>query len=230
MMILNNLSFVAVLAILFTVVNNIGGMNFDQMAALFAVSCGGYAVMHMFFYGAFDIKDNIYNARLDVYMTQPKNLLLNVSCSATSVSAIGDFVCGLIILGIVNAPLWWFAAFIPIALFSGLIYFGMYIFWISFAFYIRAGDALAKVAEDITLKASVYPRAIYNNIAKFIFLTFIPVTLYTFFPVEYILMNFSGLHAAIILGGTIAWLVLAFSFFKFSVRRYTSGSVMGGRC
>lgn len=229
MMILNNLAFIAVLAILFTVVDNIGGMVFTQTASMFAVTCGGYAIMHMFFYGAFDIKDNIYNARLDVFMTQPKNLLLNVSCSATSVSAIGDFICGFIILAIANAPSWWYAAYIPIAITSGLIYFGMYVFWISFAFYIKAGDAIAKVAEDITLKAGTYPRAIYDNVAKFIFITLIPVTLYVFFPVEYIFINFQIWPMLIILGGTIIWLTLAFAFFHFSVRRYTSGSVMSGR-
>jgi len=229
MMVLNNLSFIAVLAILFTVVDNIGGMNFNQVAALFAVTCGGYAVMHMFFYGAFDIKDNIYNARLDVFMTQPKNLLLNVSCSSTSVSAIGDLICGIIILVITRATWWWYAVYIPIAITAGLIYFGMYVFWISFAFYIKAGDAIAKVAEDITLKASAYPRAIYDNFAKLIFATIIPVTIYVFLPVEFIFINFQIWPVLAILGGTIIWLVLAFTFFKISVRRYTSGSVMGGR-
>jgi len=229
LMVLNNLSFVAVLAILFTVVDNIGGFTFNQMGALFAIMCGGFAIKHMLFEGASNIKDYIYNARLDVYMTQPKNLLLNVSCSQTSISAIGDLICGIVILIIANATWWWYLAYIPVSIIVGLIYFGFYVFWISFAFYIKAGDALAKVAEDTTMKASVYPRAIYDNIARIIFATAIPVTLFAFIPMESIFLSFNIWGIVILLAGTLFWLTLAFTFFKISVRRYTSGSVMGGR-
>lgn len=229
LMILNNLSFVAVLAILFTVVDSIAGYSFNDMGALFSITCGGFAVRHMFFDGASDIKDYIYNARLDVYLTQPKNLLLNVSCSSTSISAIGDLICGFVILIIINAAWWWYLAYIPLAIIAGLIYFGFYAFWMSFSFHIKAGDAFATIAEDTTLKASAYPRAIYDNIARIIFATAIPVTLFSFVPIEGILLNFNPWAVLILLGGTIVWLFLAFGFFQLSVRKYTSGSVMGGR-
>lgn len=229
MMLLNNLGFLGVFAIIFTITDDIGGMGFNSVALLFAISAGGFGIMRLFFAGTQDIKDLVYNARLDVYLTQPKNLLINISCSQTEISALGDIITGFLILGIIKAVWWWYLAFLPVAIVSGLIYWGAYTVWISFVFYIKGGDAFAKLGESTMLKASNYPFAIYDNVAKVLFATVIPALFFTHIPVENILISFNILYLLAYLAAAVVWLFAAFAFFRVSVRRYNSGSVMGGR-
>ncbi|MCL2755692.1 MAG: ABC-2 family transporter protein [Firmicutes bacterium] len=229
LMIVNNAGFIGVFAIIFTITNEIGGMNFNDVILLFGISAGGFGVKRLFFAGSQDLRDLVFNARLDVYMTQPKNLLVNVSTSKTEISAIGDILTSFLVLGLIGATWWWYLAIIPIAIISGLVYWGAYTFWHSAVFYIKGGDAFAKMGESTMLKAGNYPFSIYDNVVKIVFATIIPAYLFTHLPALNILIDFNVWWLLVYVGGAIAWLLLAFAFFHLSVRRYNSGSVMGGR-
>ena len=82
MMILNNAFFILQWIIVFSIVDSIGGYGFNEVLLLWAISAGSYGVAHLFFNSAFSVGELIYNGKLDVYLTQPKNLLINVCCSS----------------------------------------------------------------------------------------------------------------------------------------------------
>ena len=87
MMILNDLFFIIQWYIIFQLVDNIGGYGFNETMLLFGIAAGGFGFSHAFFGGAWNIKDIVYDGKLDVFLTQPKSVLLNVSCSSTEISA-----------------------------------------------------------------------------------------------------------------------------------------------
>ena len=122
MMILNDLFFIIQWYIIFRLVDNIGGYGFKETMLLWGISAGGYGISHAFFAGAWNIKDIVYEGKLDVFLTQPKNVLINVSCSSTDVSAIGDMMYAFIVLAIIRAPWHWYLLMIPAMIMSGLIY------------------------------------------------------------------------------------------------------------
>ena len=81
MMMLNDLFFIIQWYIVFQLVDNIGGYGFNETMLLWAMAAGGFGFCHVFFGGAWKIKDIIYDGKLDVFLTQPKNVLINLICS-----------------------------------------------------------------------------------------------------------------------------------------------------
>ncbi len=229
MMILNDAFFIIQWLIIFQLVDNIGGYGFNEVMMLWAISAGGYGFSHTFFAGAWNIKDIVYEGKLDVFLTQPKSVLLNVCCSSTEVAGIGDMLYAFVVLAIIGAPWYWYLLMVPAMICAGLIYVAVYVVYVSLCFYIKRGDAVAKSVEGTINKAGNYPPAIYNTIIKGLFFTLIPTFFYTFIPVQYFFLtpNIWWILGAVVV--TAIWAVLAFVTFNKGLKKYNSGSLMGGR-
>lgn len=229
MMILNDLFFIIQWYIIFQLVDNIGGYGFNETMLLWAIAAGGFGFAHAFFGGAWNIKDIVYDGKLDVFLTQPKSVLLNVSCSSTEISAIGDMIYAYVVLMIIGAPWQWYLLMIPAMIIAGLIYVSVYVTYVSLAFYMKQGDAIAKSIEGTVNKAANYPPHIFNYVVKGLFLTLIPTFFYTFIPAQYIFISFNIWWVLIAVAVTALWIVIAFATFKRGLRKYNSGNLMGGR-
>lgn len=229
MMILNDLFFIIQWYIIFQLVDNIGGYGFKETMLLWGIAAGGFGISHAFFGGAWNIKDIVYDGKLDVYLTQPKNVLLNVCCSTTEVSALGDIAYAFVILAIIGAPWYWYLLMIPAMIIAGLIYASVYVTYVSLCFYMKRGDAVAKSVEGTINKAGNYPMAIYNTFVKGLLFTLIPAAFYTFVPAQYFFLtpNVWWIIGSILV--TALWVLLAFTSFKLGLKKYNSGNLMGGR-
>ena len=229
MMILNDLFFIIQWYIIFSLIDNIGGYGFRETMLLWGIAAGGFGIAHAFFGGAWNIKDIVYDGKLDVYLTQPKSVLINVCCSSTDVAALGDILYAFIVLGIIGAPWWWYLAMIPAIILAGLVYLSVYVVYVSLCFYIKRGDAVAKSVEGTMNKAANYPPAIYNFAVKALFFTLIPTAFYTFIPAEYFFLNLNIWWILGLVAVTAFWVVLAFICFNKGLKKYNSGNLMGGR-
>jgi len=228
-MILNDAFFIIQIYIIFELVESIGGYGFNETMLLWAVSAGGFGFAHTFFNGAFNIKDIVYEGKLDVFLTQPKNILVNVCCSSTSVSGIGDMLYSFIVLAIIGAPWYWFLLIVPVMILAGLVFVSAYVVYISLCFYIKQGDAVASSFEKALVQASNFPPAIYNAVVKAILFTVIPAFFFTFIPVQYFFLTPNLWWILGMLLITAFWVVLAFTTFSIGLRKYNSGNLMGGR-
>lgn len=229
MMILNDMFFIIQWYIIFQLVDDIGGYGFKETMLLWAIAAGGYGVAHTFFNGAWSIKDVVYEGKLDVFLTQPKNVLINVCCSSTQVAAIGDMIYAFVVLAIIGAPWYWYLLMFPVMLISGLIIASVYVTYSSLCFYIKGGDAVAKSVDSTINKTGMYPIAIFNNVVKGLMFTIIPAAFYTFIPAQYF---FFTPNVWWIIGSILAtafWIALAFITFKAGLKKYNSGNLMGGR-
>ena len=101
-MIINNASFIVQWIILYSIKDSIGGYSFSQVLLLWALSATTYGISHLLFNNAYKMSDLITNGKLDSYIVQPKNILLNVITSSTSISALGDLIYGVIVVAIVG--------------------------------------------------------------------------------------------------------------------------------
>lgn len=229
MMILNDLFFIIQWYIIFGLVDNIGGYGFNETMLLWAMAAGGYGFSHAFFAGAWNIKDIVYEGKLDVYLTQPKSVLLNVCCSSTEVAGIGDILYVFVVLALIGAPWYWYLIMIPVMILSGLIYVSVYVVYASLCFYIKRGDAVAKSVEGTLNKAGNYPPAIFNSVVKGLFLTLIPTFFFTFIPAQYFFLTPNVWWILGAIGVTVVWVILAFVLFRVGLKKYNSGNLMGGR-
>lgn len=229
MMIVNDAFFIIQWYIIFKLVDNIGGYGFNETMLLWALSAGGYGFSHTFFAGAWYIKDIVYEGKLDVYLTQPKSVLLNVCCSTTQIFGIGDMAYAFVVLAFIGAPWWWYLLMIPASICAGLVYVSVYVVYCSLCFYIKGGDAVANSVEGTLNMAGNYPPAIFNTVVKCLLFTLIPVAFYTVVPAQYLFLTPNIWWILIMLGATTLWVLLAFLTFKRGLRKYNSGNLMGGR-
>jgi len=166
MMIFNDMFLLVKWVVIFTLVDNIGGYGFREVLVICAISAGGFGIAHTFFAGAWNIKDFVYEGRLDVFLTQPKNLLINVCCSSTDISAIGDILYAFIVLMIIGSPWYWYLILLPVIVLVGILFVAMYVTYLSLCFYIKRGEALADTMESALQKAANYPPAIFSEGVK----------------------------------------------------------------
>lgn len=228
-MVLNDLFMIIQWTIIFKYIDSFAGYGFNETMLLISISAGGFGVSRVFFAGAWDIKDIVYNGKLDVFLTQPKNVLVNVCSSRTQVDAIGDLIYTYIVLIIIHAQWWWFLIMPIVLVFSGLIYTATYVTYASLCFWINKGDAVAKSVEGTINKAGNYPPTIYNSVVKILFFTLIPTFFYTFVPAQYFFLSFNPWWILGLVGVTALWVAIAFFVFNRGLKKYNSGNLMGGR-
>lgn len=101
-MMLNNASFIFFWWILFNNVNTIGGYTFRDEMMLWAASSTSFGICFVLFGNANQITRMILNGELDTYLLQPKDILVNILCSKTVVSAWGDTLYGIILFFLVR--------------------------------------------------------------------------------------------------------------------------------
>ena len=229
MMILNNAFFILQWMIIFEVTDTIGNYGFEEVMLLWGLSAGSYGVAHILFSRAFNLGELVYEGKLDVYLTQPKNVLINLICSETAISAIGDFIYCFIALAIAGAPLWWYLAVVPIIIIGGIIYTAIIICFQTLSFYIKRGTSLADMINSATTMFSNYPPIIFSNFVRVLLYTIIPCGFMTFIPAEYILLDFHIGGILILLAVAAFTVTLAFTLFNQGLKKYNSGSLMGGR-
>ncbi|MCI8555679.1 MAG: hypothetical protein HFI85_03810 [Clostridia bacterium] len=229
MMIANNAFFIIQWLVIFSISTNIAGYGFKEVLLLCGISSGMYGVAHLFFGGAFHIGELVYEGKLDVYLTQPKNVLINLSCSSSSMSAIGDILYAFIALAIIGASWWWFLAIIPVCIVGGIIYVAIVVCFQSISFYIKRGNAIADMVSSAVTLFSNYPPEIFNTITKFLLYTIIPVGFIIFVPAKYIFFSFNAWWILGMIGFAVVLCALAFLFFYLGLKKYNSGNLMGGR-
>ena len=83
--------------------------------------------------------------------------------------------------------------------------------------------------DGTMLKAANYPPKIYNTIIKAILFSIIPALFYVFVPVEYLMLSPSVWWILGYIAFVALWVGIAFLSFKIGLKRYNSGSLMGGR-
>ena len=229
LMIINNVFLLLQWVIIFQFTDSIGGYKFNDVIMLWGFTAANYGVAHLFFAGAFDIGNLIYEGKLDVYLTQPKNVLINISCSRTLVSAFGDVIYCYIALIIAGATWWWYLAAIPIMIVGGLIFTGIVVCFETLAFFVKKGNLVADMIASAITQFGGYPSVIFDLFSRIILFTIVPCGFMVFIPIQYVFLSFNIWWILGAVGFTILIIILAFGLFKLGLKKYSSGNLMNGR-
>ncbi len=227
-MILNNASFIIQWIILFSIRDEIGGYTIKEVILLWGMAASTFGISHIIFYKAFEMPDLIINGKLDTFLVQPKNVLLSVISSETSISAIGDLIYGYICLFIYGITLENFILFTIFSITGAIILTAFVCIVGSLSFWIVKADIIADSITNIMISLDTYPGTIFKGIVKVLLFTILPVGLSNYLPIETII-NFNILNLIIIIVFTIAISVLAFYIFNKGLKRYSSSNLMSSR-
>lgn len=228
-MILNNSFFLVQWMIFFSLKDNIGGYMFNDILTLWAFASSVYGLSHMFFENVYYMSDLITTGKLDVYITQPQNILFNIAISKTNPSAIGDLIYGYILAIIATKfNIYYMLIFTLLTIMGALILTAFSIISGSLTFWIKKGDSVCYSLNYIVIAASTYPEGIFGGFIKVILFTIIPVGFMFYIPVQ-IMSTFNlALFLSVFLV-TVIFVSLAFILFYKGLRRYSSSCLMASR-
>lgn len=227
-MMLNNACFIIQWVILFSIKDNIGGCDLKDIFLIWGLAASTYGVAHFFFNNAFDLSECINTGVLDTYIVQPKNVLISAITSKISVSAIGDFIYGYIMLILYGITFKNFILFTLFSITGGIVMAMFAVILGSLSFWFSKTDTLVEVGNNLVTNFATYPEGIFKGIVKYVLYFIVPVGIINFIPLT-IIMKFSLMNFIIILMVIILIIILAFIIFYQGLKRYSSTNLMNVR-
>ena len=229
MMITNNLVWIFFWSVYFQRFPIVNGWELQDIMMMWAVSAGGFGLMAVFFGNSTRLAGMIANGQLDVYLSQPKPILLHILISRMSVSAIGDVLFALLIFA-------WFGQWtlVGIAKFALALVMATLIFLFftvtvnCLAFFIGNAEGLSFQLFNGILTFSTYPTDIFRGVGRIILFTVVPAGFISYLPIGLLrqvqlpfLLAGLGVTLSLCIGGTL--------LFYWGLRRYTSGNMISMR-
>ena len=227
-MILNNASFIIQWVILYSLKDNVGGYEFEQILLLWGIAASNYGFSRLFFNRAFSLSDLINNGKLDVYLVQPKNVLISSISNDVEPSAIGDIIYGYIMLFGTGFTITKFILFTLVMICCGLILTSISVILSSLSFWFSKSDIIADKVNGIMINFATYPDGIFKGFVKIMLFTLIPVGIATYIPV-WVISEFNIYLFMIVILVTILFVSLGFIVFYKGLKRYSSSNLMVAR-
>ena len=229
-MVLNNIAFLIIWYYFGKTIGIINGWEPLDILGLFAFSGISYGLVETPFQGIFKLPTYIASGVFDKFLTTPKNILIKVSTSALSTSAIGDLLYGLVcfVMFAIFRKLTVFQLFLAFSLMiiTSIIYYSFSLICMSISFYLMEGENVSEGLHNLFLSNSLYHGGAFTGALRFIFIFLIPSLLLGAVPVE-IIINMSLIQFIMIILLTIFWFILSILFFYKSIRKYESNNFFG---
>ena len=224
-MALSNSSFIFFWWIAFTHVGGlIAGYSFRDVMYIWAVSSTAYGLAHILFANTAYITQTIVTGEFDAFLLQPCNVLINVICARTNLSAYGDFAYGIILMSIVfrsdgAAWLWYITGVILGCILMTAILLAVH----SITFYWGDASAPAHMATELMINMSLYPDKVYGPPVRALMYSLIPVGFAIHIP-KRLLNGEPPILASVAFAGTVLFCAATVRFFYSGLKRYESGN------
>ncbi len=227
-MILNNACFIVQWIILYSLKDEVGGYTFKQVLLLWGMAALTYGISRFFFRDSFELSDIINSGKLDNYLVQPKNVLIQSITSSVEVSAIGDMIYGFIMLFLFGLDLKSFLLFIFCGICGALVIVSIAVIFSSLSFWFGRTEMIANTVNSLMVNFATYPEGIFKGIIKILFYTILPLGLTTYIPIQ-LISNFNPIYLIYIVIGTIIFITISFLIFYKGLKRYSSTNLMNAR-
>lgn len=229
MMLVNNAVWIVFWGVYFQRFPVVNGWELADVCMMWAVAAGGFGFMATLFGNAPRLASLIASGQLDVYLAQPKPVLLHVLISRMSVSAIGDVIFALLLYAIFGdkSPLG-AVKFALGLLLSTLIFLFFTVIAGSLAFWFGSTEGLSFQLFNALITFATYPTGIFRSWGKLVLFTVIPAGFISYLPIGLLretdvrfLLGVTTMASGLTAGGT--WL------FYQGLKRYSSGNTIGLR-
>ena len=204
----------------------IAGYTFENVLFIWAITSTGFGIAHILFANVGRLSSLIITGELDTFMLHPCNVLVNILCARTSLSAYGDFIYGFVIMVIFfwgNPAAWiWFIFGITMC---AILMTAINLAAHTFTFYLGEASVIGQLAMEFTINFSIYPEKIYTPAIRALMYSLIPAGIAVHIPLR-LFRQFSPQTALAALGVAILYCAAAAAFFYRGLRRYESGNVI----
>lgn len=230
-MILNNASFAFFWWVLFDQVGSIAGYGFFDIMTLWAISSSAFGIAFILFGNLKNLTEIIVKGELDIYLLQPKDVVLNVLASKTVVAAWGDLIYGItlyIIICITRGSFASIGLYFIFCITGAAIFTGTLLTVNTLSFYFGNASGVRGLVFEFLITFTLYPMGIYKGFVRLIIFTLIPAGFISVLPME-ILVSFNLWQMIAVIGAAILWIIISISFFNRGLKRYESGNLIISR-
>lgn len=227
-MILNNATILVQWVILFGLREDVGGYSMREILLLWALTAASFGLSHILFARAFSLPKLIIGGKLDAYLVQPKNVLVSVMTSSTSVSAIGDFLYGVALACVCGLNMEGFFLFFLFTVTGTIIFTSFSLLLGSLSFWFVRMDMLQGQMVMGMVSFATYPDGIFSGLSRLLLYFVIPVGMAVWHPVHIISRFDVRMFVTVLAYGCLLSAVSVTVFYR-GLRRYASGSLMEAR-
>ncbi len=226
-MALSNASFVFFWAIAFDQLGGrIAGYSFEDVMFIWAAASASFGLAHVLFANARSLSRLIVTGELDTFLLQPCNVLVNVLCAKTSLSAYGDLLYGFVLMALTqgaDAAAWgWFLVAVVV---GGLLMCAVTLAAHTLTFYLGDASVIGGMVTEFLINFSIYPETIYGGVVRALMYTLVPAGFMVHVPLR-LARAFSPWLAAGMFAAAGAYCAFAAWFFYRGLRRYESGNMI----
>lgn len=229
-MAINNIAFLILWYYFGKTVGELNGWKPMDIYGLYGFSATSYGIVESLFAGMFDIPAYIISGNFDKYLLTPKNILLKVSTSKISTSALGDLLFGVVCFIIFafwsNLTVLQIVLSILLIIVASVVFYSFSLICMSVSFYLMDGHNVSQGLYGMFLNNSLYHGGAFTGLLRVIFTFVIPSLLLGAIPVE-IVKSLSMSNFIMIILLTIFWFVLSVVFFYKSLKKYESNNLFG---
>lgn len=228
-MTINNIAFILLWVFFVHAVGVIGGWTAADIVALQGFTALTYGIVFGFAAGIRNLPVYVTNGTFDRFMLSPKNILLRVSTSAFSASAVGDIFFGIICLVIYGVLMHVSATQVLLmallVLLVTVLFFAITVICHSASFLFDDAKYVVNGFFELFFTPSLFHGGAFQGAMRAFFMFVIPSLLVGTIPVE-IVKDLSMGKLAIVTIFTALWLVLSIKIFNRAVRHYESSNLM----
>lgn len=220
----SNLIFFLVWWIFFNKFDAVGNWDFDDVLVMMAIVRAGYGLARACCGGSRVLAEKITTGGLDLYMTQPKNLLLHLLGSESHSKGWGHILSAVILFFLADLHLAQLPMILIGVLCGGLLFTAITTIAHSLCFWFgHVGEVSKKYVDSIFLFVH-YPVNIYSGLMQVFMFTILPAGVLGYLPVE-VVKRFSWGMLFALVGATSIFVALACFIFYRGLRRYESGNL-----
>jgi ABC-2 type transport system permease protein len=210
---------------------SIGGWDFTMLGFMAALRHMAGGIHHGFFFSFFHHRELVRKGEFDRMLVRPVHPLLQIMASSLNLSAIGEFLPGLVLFAITcpRVAIEWnlanIAFLVVVVLCGAVIEWAVYLFFAAFDFWLESEDTLY-IPTAFLESVLYYPAHIYSRALAF-FITFIfPYAFMAYFPTLYFFQidveMFPGFFVYLTPVVAVASTAIAVAFWSFGLRHYQS--------
>jgi len=226
-MFVNNGFFLIFWNVVFGINNNqTNGIEMLEIYYLWSISTISYGLAYFLFGGIANIGKNIITGGMDSYLTQPKNVFINIATSKCDFSASGDLLYGLVIGIAASNSILDYLEILGYSILGTIIMIATMTILRSMAIYVGDIDEMAERYEHTFLiNFSVYPEEIFGKVIKFMLYTLVPAGYIVHLPIK-LIRDFNILHFLLLILVITIYVIIAVVMFKKALKNYESGNSM----
>ncbi len=226
---LNHTIYLFMWVIIFDRIPSIGGWRVEHIMLAYGVGIFAWGLISFLAYGFRTLPRQIDQGELDIYLTQPKPVLLNIALGTTQTVGPAEIIFGTIILsiaGYMTGVSFLMLAFLAIC--CSIVFASLVLAYGSLGFWLKDFHGSAEEIYFNFFIMATRPEAVFSGWMLVIVLTVMPISFMTHIPLHALLDD--SLPALVFaVAGTFFCAASAYAIFSVGLKRYESGNRFGVR-